>query len=684
MKISRKTLAKGVRLTREMVTAPLHAIANALSSLSLDGSNLVQPRAPFRVSFTLPLLDSRYFTIAQSRPDANLFCLPFVLPPLQEEWGTPSSLPILDELSVSFDQRGEPAAIDSATGKLNYDATNQYDLTVSLVEKSRMVAPYIPEREVVSVHLTPPIFTGAGLNPFVLGNLNKQIDPNKTYALMISAPKLSSTALPNLVVSFRFTFPLVSRDSGVEIQNLPLSHLGEKTPEVIVINDPMVNQQIRAESSVGIHTNVAKLDQRILGKLDAGMTTASDVPPVEHLSVESCYEVIVVPVWGGFGTDNCFAVSNAIQAPYAGTAPFTQPTGDRRLIRLSSPMTIHHVIAVVNYQNPRHNVPKDFPDVGTRTTVPKHPSSAALLNKVGVAICTGMGSDQFAYQQIASVEWSKASKAAKTIDRFKNAVGGVDSEDPTEPWDSELISVPMVYRSGLQGTGYTSPTGKPFFVGKANNKTRSRTTVGTMVGGTNTAVTAGEETFLEVRWTMQDDTGLDPKGGNPNHDVAPVDMFGTFGAPMTDLVMNLHQIPTDLGYDTSTFTREPFEPLIRGNPGGHSGWWDWTAPVSCPVIVTTAGSDFRTLLGVYTGNAVNALTGIVTQIAGGGVGDFCSVSFNAIAGTTYRITVDGYLGATGLAKLSINAADRQDEVYAGQGGNFVLLVGKKSLITPEG
>jgi hypothetical protein len=45
-----------------------------------------------------------------------------------------------------------------------------------------------------------------------------------------------------------------------------------------------------------------------------------------------------------------------------------------------------------------------------------------------------------------------------------------------------------------------------------------------------------------------------------------------------------------------------------GNLGGASVWYRWQAPGSGNVTMTTAGSNFDTLLGIYTGNSVGALT----------------------------------------------------------------------------
>jgi hypothetical protein len=103
-------------------------------------------------------------------------------------------------------------------------------------------------------------------------------------------------------------------------------------------------------------------------------------------------------------------------------------------------------------------------------------------------------------------------------------------------------------------------------------------------------------------------------------------------------------------------TRQAGEPTILGNPGGHSEWWSWTATTSGTVTISTVGSDFDTLLGVYTGSAVNALT-LVAQnddaIPGGS--DLTSfVTFTAVAGTTYFIAVDGFNGATGTIVLTLS------------------------------
>jgi uncharacterized repeat protein (TIGR02543 family) len=100
-------------------------------------------------------------------------------------------------------------------------------------------------------------------------------------------------------------------------------------------------------------------------------------------------------------------------------------------------------------------------------------------------------------------------------------------------------------------------------------------------------------------------------------------------------------------------SKEPGEPNHAGNPGGKSIWWRWMAPSSGPVTVTTAGSPFNTLLGIYTGQAVSSLTLIASDNNSGGTSNRSRVAFSAVAGTIYNIAVDGVNGASSRVNLSV-------------------------------
>ncbi|HEY3580661.1 MAG TPA: NF038122 family metalloprotease [Pyrinomonadaceae bacterium] len=98
--------------------------------------------------------------------------------------------------------------------------------------------------------------------------------------------------------------------------------------------------------------------------------------------------------------------------------------------------------------------------------------------------------------------------------------------------------------------------------------------------------------------------------------------------------------------------------------GSRSVWYKWQAPSSSSVTFATEGSTFDTVMGVYRGTAVNALTvvGQHDDVGGpNGTDKTSAVTFNATAGTTYMIAVDGYNNAGsggdfGSITLTWNAA----------------------------
>ncbi len=96
-------------------------------------------------------------------------------------------------------------------------------------------------------------------------------------------------------------------------------------------------------------------------------------------------------------------------------------------------------------------------------------------------------------------------------------------------------------------------------------------------------------------------------------------------------------------------TRETDEPNHSpdGHGGTHSVWYQWQSPGSGSVTFTTAGSSFDTVLAIYTGTSVGALTVIgknddIPDVPGQPHQVTSSVAFSASAGTIYRIAVDGY------------------------------------------
>jgi hypothetical protein len=128
-------------------------------------------------------------------------------------------------------------------------------------------------------------------------------------------------------------------------------------------------------------------------------------------------------------------------------------------------------------------------------------------------------------------------------------------------------------------------------------------------------------------------------------------------APLNDLFVNataLSGLSVSATGANANATVENGEPYHAGNIGGHSLWYAWTAPASGTVSIDTHGSSFDTLLAVYTGASVSALSLAAANDDDPSGGTTTSrVSFHAVAGVTYRIAVDGYNGATGNIALNV-------------------------------
>ncbi len=63
--------------------------------------------------------------------------------------------------------------------------------------------------------------------------------------------------------------------------------------------------------------------------------------------------------------------------------------------------------------------------------------------------------------------------------------------------------------------------------------------------------------------------------------------------------------------DNSLATKEAGEPTVLGLTGGHSVWYSVQLPFGNSLHVDSCGSAFDTMIGVYTGSAVNALSVVI-------------------------------------------------------------------------
>ena len=137
------------------------------------------------------------------------------------------------------------------------------------------------------------------------------------------------------------------------------------------------------------------------------------------------------------------------------------------------------------------------------------------------------------------------------------------------------------------------------------------------------------------------------------------------------IVLTLSQIPSNDNFafceftggangsvtgSTRSATKETGEPNHAGNSGGHSIWYCWTAPDSGSVTFDTIGSNFDTLLAVYTGDTVSGLTAKASNDDIASNNPQSRVTFSVVATTMYHIAIDGRNGASGNTTLNWSLA----------------------------
>ena len=104
-----------------------------------------------------------------------------------------------------------------------------------------------------------------------------------------------------------------------------------------------------------------------------------------------------------------------------------------------------------------------------------------------------------------------------------------------------------------------------------------------------------------------------------------------------------------------------------------SVWFAWTAPATGVATFRTCTSSFDTTLGVYAGTIVNALTQVAAIDDGCPSGSGSLVTFGAIAGTVYRISIDGAGSATGSFTLGWSVPVEADALDAGDFHSCTIL-----------
>ena len=142
-----------------------------------------------------------------------------------------------------------------------------------------------------------------------------------------------------------------------------------------------------------------------------------------------------------------------------------------------------------------------------------------------------------------------------------------------------------------------------------------------------------------------------------------LNVMAAIGSPANDLFNNRFIMNGDSGQLTANnlnATRESGEPNHAGISGGTSVWWSWTPTTTGIATIDTHGSNFDTVLAVYTGTTLSTLAPVVSNDNDGFAGAASGVSFVAHADSTYAIAVDGSNGASGQISLNWTLEQQAD------------------------
>lgn len=147
-----------------------------------------------------------------------------------------------------------------------------------------------------------------------------------------------------------------------------------------------------------------------------------------------------------------------------------------------------------------------------------------------------------------------------------------------------------------------------------------------------------------------------PRAGitTPCFTVTPTTIVTTAGSDSFLSAGTLSGTSGQVTGNNAAATKETGEPNHAGTVGGKSIWWKWTAPTSGTLDIGTCDSSFDTVLGIYQGSAVNALTTIASN--DDGCAPQSSLTIPVTAGNLYWIAVDGWGGQSGSIVLTWSLA----------------------------
>ena len=497
-----KRMTRGIKLLVEHLFDPINSALQTLTGSGVPLAQYEKQLGTFRVSFNFPVANNIIYgsTSGGGYGRKSILTVPFILPPLQDQFGSNENLIDgyeLMEISVGQDTRGEGAAIKSAvSGEIGYLSMGEafaFDLTIQSKQKNpdgydsfsnQVFSMSIPEIALINSY--------SRLNPHVQSGISIPFNPNDSYLIQIMPIEetlVTPKSVVNLFITLKFKSRLRERDLlGIQNQT-------PKYPRNFLLQAaaaPVGNTPIEAASATGVNTGFKMIDSFIDRRLRGGYKKTGLSYAQEGLANDAAYEVISVPMFGSWphvsGGTRYATFEKGNDLPYE-TLPWVDLAGgfhetmDRAIIPINYPLTIHHVIIAANYTG----------GSGEVVARPLHTVSPGYKNEVGVGIMSGHRGDDIQVQQVAYVDWLPSTLASKTIDRgdYNNFGTGTPQ---TQGYSWDLISCPMT--GVVAGKGYT-PQGQPIFTAAGIDGTSARTNV-----AATTPKTVGAEQVLDIRWKI--------------------------------------------------------------------------------------------------------------------------------------------------------------------------------------
>ncbi|MBI5771885.1 MAG: immunoglobulin domain-containing protein, partial [Verrucomicrobia bacterium] len=232
---------------------------------------------------------------------------------------------------------------------------------------------------------------------------------------------------------------------------------------------------------------------------------------------------------------------------------------------------------------------------------------------------------------------AQAGDAGSYAVRVSNAIGSVVSSAAVIGLNSApMIATQPLHTAATVGRTVTLSLGTTGFPAPTIQWRKNSSSV---TGATNTTLSF---TSAQATDAGTYDAVVTNSLGSVLTQSATVSIYAASTPPTNDNFANAWVLPPNLGTalgSNAGATGETGEPSHWNASGTASSvWYRWTPAVSGTAQIDTIGSGFDTVLAVYTGSSVTALTKIGEDDQGGGL-NTSKLVFNVTAGTTYSIAV---------------------------------------------